>query len=163
MKIAIAVSLFLAWSMASAAAGPYTFTGVGLCSMCHRGDTNHLIFEKWLASKHAGAFKRLDPAKGEDKNPECVGCHTTGFGAGGYAIGADNAAKFEGVQCEACHGAGSAYKAVAVMKNRTLALQNGLIVPTEETCKTCHRSASPTFKGFDFTQALKMIDHRYRK
>ena len=24
-------------------------------------------------------------------------------------------------------------------------------------------SASPTFKGFDFTQALKMIDHRYRK
>lgn len=164
MKLRIAIGLFIVLIVGPLrAAGPYSFTGVGLCSMCHRGEANHLIFEKWLASKHAGAFKRLDPTKGEDRNPGCVGCHTTGFGAGGYEIGAANAAKFEGVQCEACHGAGSAYKAVAVMKDRTLAQQNGLIVPTEGTCKTCHRSASPTFKGFDFTLALKMIDHRYRK
>ena len=82
MKIPIAVSLFLVLSGALAAAGPYTFTGIGLCSMCHRGDANHLVFEKWLTSKHAGAFKRLDPVKGEDKNPDCLSCHTTGFGAG---------------------------------------------------------------------------------
>ncbi len=163
MKTAIAVSLFLVWSGASAAAGPNAFTGVGLCSMCHRGEANHMVFEKWLASKHAGAFKSLDPAKGEDKNPECLGCHTTGFRAGGYEPGAATASRFEGVQCEACHGAGSAYKAVAVMKNRTLARENGMIVPTEETCRTCHQKASPTFKGFDFSQAVKMIDHSYRK
>lgn len=163
MKIPIVVSLFFILNGALAAAGPYSFTGVGLCSMCHRGEANHMVFEKWLASKHAGAFKSLDPAKGDDKNPECLGCHTTGFRAGGYEIGAANAAKFEGVQCEACHGAGSAYKAVAVMKNRTLAQQNGMIVPTEETCKTCHRKGAPMFKGFDFSQAVKVIDHRYRK
>jgi hypothetical protein len=35
----------------------------------------------------------------------------------------------------------------------------GLVMPTEETCKTCHNEKSPTFKGFDFAKYSEMIAH----
>lgn len=144
------------------AAEKFSYTGIGVCSMCHRGQANHMIYDKWLASKHAQAFKALNPSKGEDKNPECLSCHTTGFAAGGYAIGAPNAAQFEGVQCEVCHGPGSAYKAVSVMKDRKPAMANGLVIPTAETCKKCHGAKNSRAEKFNFAESLKKIDHRYR-
>ncbi len=162
MRRAITVSLFLLLAWTLAAAEPYTYTGVNVCSMCHRGQNGHLVFEKWLQSKHASAFKSLDPAKGEDQNPACLACHTTGFKAGGYEVGSPTAAKFEGVQCEACHGPGSAYKALSLMKDRKLALANGLTIPSEETCKKCHQGkCAMDQKGFHYADALKKIDHNY--
>lgn len=140
-----------------------TYIGVKKCAMCHKGEAKHKVYEKWLESKHAQAFKSLDAAKGEDKNETCLACHTTGFKSSGYAVANANNKEFEGVQCEACHGAGSNYKAMSIMKDKKLALANCLVMPTEETCKKCHNAKSPNFKGFNYQEALKKIDHTYPK
>jgi len=148
---------------ASLAAGDFTYIGAKKCMMCHKGPSHHNVWEKWEASKHTVAFKALNPAKGEDKNPECLACHTTGFKSGGYEIGGATASQFEGVQCEACHGPGSAYKALSIMKDRQQAIANGLLIPDEKTCLACHNKKSPTFKDFNYAEALKKIDHSYPK
>ena len=94
-----------------------SFVGLESCFMCHRPN-----YEAWRRDQgpHVEAFTVLSPAARED--PACLKCHTTGFNrdgvhpheaAGGeeihragYTFGGDPAAnaKFEGVQCEACHG-----------------------------------------------------------
>lgn len=145
------------------AADKFTVVGVKKCMMCHKGQNNHMVYEKWLETPHAKALKSLNPAKGEDKNPACLACHTTAFNKGGYKVGDANAADFAGVQCESCHGPGSAYKALGIMKDRKAALANGMIIPTEDTCKQCHNPKSPTFKSFNYKEALKKIDHSYSK
>jgi hypothetical protein len=67
----------------------------------------------------------------------------------------------DGVQCETCHGAGSNYKSLKVMKNRQDAIANGLMVheSNEKYCKSCHNSESPTFKEFKFAEMWDKIKH----
>jgi hypothetical protein len=43
-----------------------------------------------------------------------------------------------GVQCEACHGAGSDFKGLSVMKDLAKAKAAGLVIPTQTTCDGCH-------------------------
>ena len=45
------------------------------------------------------------------------------------------------------------------MKNRDLALQKGMILPTEEVCKKCHNPESPTYKPFNYAEASAKIAH----
>jgi RecJ-like exonuclease len=44
----------------------------------------------------------------------------------------------KGLDCEGCHGAGSDYKTMSVMKNLEAAKKAGLIVPTMADCGKCH-------------------------
>ncbi len=46
-----------------------------------------------------------------------------------------------------------------IMKDRAKSVAAGMIVPGESTCKGCHNPESPTFKGFDFKQALDKVAH----
>lgn len=138
------------------------FIGVKKCKMCHKGEKKGNVFEKWEKGPHAKAFESLK-AKGKETDPACLECHVTGFNTTGYKVGAANAADFEGVQCESCHGAGSDYKSMSVMKDKKLSMEKGLIEPSEEVCKKCHNEKSPTFKGFDFKEWVKKIDHTYTK
>lgn len=138
------------------------YIGVKKCKMCHKGAKKGEVFEKWEKSPHAKAFETLK-AKGEEKNPKCLECHVTGFNAGGYKVGDANAADFEGVQCENCHGPGSEYKKMSVMKDKKKSIELGLIIPDEAVCKKCHNEKSPTFKGFDFAKFKAQIDHTYTK
>jgi hypothetical protein len=142
-------------------AADFTYVGISKCKMCHKGAAKGEVFEKWEKSPHANAFAVLK-AKGEDKNPKCLECHVTGFNAGGYKVGDATAVNFEGVQCECCHGPGSAYKSLSIMKDKKQALANGLVEPNEALCKKCHNPKSPTFKGFNFAEAVKKINHSYR-
>jgi len=66
------------------------------------------------------------------------------------------------VQCEACHGPGSEYKAISVMKNRTAALEKGLVLPTKELCLGCHGGRFPDGHptvAFNYESALLKIEH----
>jgi len=66
--------------------------------------------------------------------------------------------EFQGVQCEACHGAGSEYKALQVMKSREKSIAAGLVIPSEKVCISCHNSAKmPDFKGFNFAETSKKV------
>ena len=125
-----------------------TFVGDAKCKMCHKD--NHA---SWMETKHAKAFSALKPE--EQKKPECVKCHTTGTNAENVVL--------ENVQCEACHGAGSAYGKATVMSKpkfkadstaaRKLYAEAGLVMPTAETCIKCHtKEGNPNFKEFDFAK-----------
>ena len=138
-----------------------TYVGAKKCKKCHSGASNMMVYEKWERETHARAFETLK-ARGEEKNPQCLGCHVTGFNDGGYQLNASNANQFEGVQCEACHGKGSLYMQLSHMKDPSAAILNGLLIPIEVVCTRCHNRMSPTFKGFDYQEAIKQINHRYR-
>lgn len=43
------------------------------------------------------------------------------------------------LDCESCHGAGSEYKSLTVMKDAEKAKAAGLVLPTATFCATCHR------------------------
>ncbi|NIM10717.1 MAG: cytochrome C554 [Candidatus Aminicenantes bacterium] len=162
MKRVILVTVCVLVALSLVYAGDFTYIGAKKCKMCHKGPKKGEVYEKWEKGSHAKAFETLK-AKGEEKNPKCLECHVTGFNAGGYKVGDANAAKFEGVGCESCHGPGSEYKKMSIMKDLNKSKENGLIIPDEAVCKKCHNEKSPTFKGFDFAKYAKKIDHKYTK
>ncbi|MCP4155995.1 MAG: cytochrome C554 [bacterium] len=162
MKKSIIFAICITVFFAMAFSGDYTYVGVKKCKICHKAKKRGEVYQKWEKRLHSKAFETLKD-NGEERNPACLPCHVTAFNAGGYKIGDANASKFENVQCEVCHGPGSAYKKMTIMKDQKKALKNGLIVPTEELCKKCHNKKSPTFKGFNYKEALKKMNHVYRK
>lgn len=149
----------------------YKYMGAASCKGCHNLPKTGKQFNKWSASEHAHAFEVLasDQAKAlakemkiEDaqKSEKCLICHVTAYGVADSLLGAKYSME-EGVTCEACHGPGEKYKSMKVMKDKELALANGLIEPTEELCVTCHNKQSPTFKTFKYADEVKVIDHLY--
>jgi hypothetical protein len=152
------------------AAEPH-YVGANKCAkMCHKSDAKGAQLKKWQESAHAKAYKTLaspeskeiaekagvegDPQKAE----ACLKCHVTAFGVKAELI--DSTFNVEdGVQCEACHGPGSNYQKLKVMKDKKLALAAGLVEPTEEVCTACHNKQSPTFKPFDYAEMAKQIAH----
>jgi hypothetical protein len=159
--ILMTVCVFIALSLVYA--GDFTYIGAKKCKMCHKGEKKGEVYEKWEKGPHAKAFESVK-AKGKEKDPACVECHVTGFNAGGYKIGDANAADFEGVQCESCHGPGSVYKSMSIMKDKKKAMENGLIEPNEALCLKCHdEKRCPAAKGFNYAEFVKKIDHTYMK
>ncbi|MBI5463965.1 MAG: cytochrome c family protein, partial [Ignavibacteriales bacterium] len=132
---------FIAWSTAvflvlsaSISMAQNKYVGVKTCKMCHQTEKQGKQFDVWSKSKHAEAYKTLTTAKANEvakaksltkpaaESPECLECHV---------VASANADKTfdmkDGVQCEACHGAGSAYKTMAAMKDKAKALAAGLV------------------------------------
>ncbi len=172
----------------------FKYVGVTNCKMCHNKAAKGAQYKVWSGTSHAGAFETLksDEAakifseKELDGNawesPECLGCHVTGYGAGGYEVkdeafwnpaAEDKAGKkavkrmagLQAVSCEVCHGPGSGYKSNKTMKavyaGEIEAAAVGLLSASEESCKKCHNEKSPTYKEFDFQTASEKIAHSY--
>ena len=145
------------------------YIGAKKCENCHDAEASGNQWGAWEKGPHAQAFTTLatDAAKAiaaekgiadPQQAPECLKCHTTA----GFLAGVKTGAKYDqarGVGCESCHGAGSGYKSMSVMKDHDASVAAGLVVPTEETCTACHNEKSPTFKGFDFAEYSAKIAH----
>jgi len=149
------------------------YVGVNSCvGACHKTESQGSQLSIWESSKHANAFKVLQTdeankiAEGKGfttpaaETPECLKCHTLGKTA--------DASTFEetfditqGVQCESCHGAGSEYKKLSIMKDKQKSIDAGLQVHSEGEafCTGCHNSESPTFKGFNYAEMWDKIKH----
>ena len=74
----------------------------------------------------------------------------------------------DGVQCESCHGAGSAYKSMAIMIDKTSAIAAGMVefrdtLAIEKSCKSCHNKNSPTYNTFKFNEMWVKIRHSIPK
>jgi hypothetical protein len=120
-KIWLMMSVLLVASVALVAqAGDYV--GDAKCKMCHKDQ-----HASWAETTHAKATEHAKASTDREFSADCLKCHATN---------ADEA--LPGVQCEACHGAGSDYKKMSIMKDREAAVANGLIIPTQETCDSCH-------------------------
>ena len=152
----------------------FQYIGVKKCKMCHKGTKKGEIYEKWTQRGHAKAYtelatdesKKIAKEAGVKGDPqqaaECLVCHVTAYNAAADEKAATLTLE-EGVSCEACHGPGSGYKSLKVMKglfNDTLKGSDyGLIEPNNEVCITCHNPKSPTYKEFKFEVDVKKIEH----
>jgi hypothetical protein len=109
------------------------YAASGACVNCHAQE-----FVRWGFTDHAKAWTSLVKREGT-ADPECVGCHSTGFGEpGGFGALTDaNVRKYKAVQCEACHGPMRGHPDDARVHTRPV---------TEGTCVACHDAAnSPDF------------------
>lgn len=151
---------------------PNGFVGAETCGMCHKSEKAGKQYDIWKSTKHSEAYKALLTPRADSialsrgsktsavTTEECIGCHTSGYKADPKLIGA----KFhmeDGVQCETCHGAGSNYKSISVMKNKEQAVLNGLEIHTDKEafCVKCHNDKSPTYVKQDFAVMWDKIKH----
>jgi hypothetical protein len=82
-----------------------TYAGTQSCASCHPK-----AMQAWAQSGHAHAFATLVALKA-DADPNCIGCHTVGFGTPSGYRREFGATKLVDVGCESCHGPGSQHVA----------------------------------------------------
>lgn len=118
------------------------YTGSFTCSACHK-----IIYNHWLKTAHGIAYHTL-AGVGHQYDPECIQCHTTGYGnVSGFLNAEKNQSLFH-VGCESCHGAGNKH-----VKN----VNDAYSSTDETTCLVCHDSEhSPKFQ---FDEYWKRIVH----
>jgi hypothetical protein len=142
--------------------GEFTYVGAGKCKLCHKTEKQGEQFPKWEARMHSKSYQALTTDKAKElcpdplNNKECLSCHAPLTGK------ADEEIVKEGVTCEVCHGAGSDYKKLTVMKDHAKAVEAGLTdYPNEEAikkqCLTCHEKAHD--KTFDFAAYWEKVKH----
>lgn len=150
----------------------FKYVGVSKCVTCHKTDAQGKQQSIWENSKHSKAWKTLETPEADkiaaDKGfstpaketPQCIKCHVLGKDINPAEL-EDSFDKTQGVQCESCHGPGSEYKAMSIMKDKQKSIENGLTVHAnnESDCTGCHNAESPTFKGFNYEEAWAQIKH----
>jgi 2',3'-cyclic-nucleotide 2'-phosphodiesterase (5'-nucleotidase family) len=99
----------------------------------------------WAATSHQRAMEPIREL-GEDRKPECISCHATGYGPA--FISPADLKTFGGVQCEACHGTSPEHPADPV------AHRFGSI--SESVCLPCHNE-DIVKKDFSYGSALKRV------
>ncbi|MBI3271568.1 MAG: DUF1573 domain-containing protein [Planctomycetes bacterium] len=130
---------------APAAAPPpdaVAYLGSEACAACHASQ-----HETWRASRHARAWASLESGA-DQHDPECVPCHSVGYGRPfGFTRVAETPG-LTGVGCEACHGAGGRHARAP----REAPLQKA----GEESCAACHApDHSPYFTFGVFWDRVK--------
>lgn len=104
-----------------------TFVGASACKLCHRA-----VYESWEKTPHRSASEK---APSGPEGARCLACHAT------------RERELEGVQCESCHGPGSAYSAPEVMIDVEKAVMAGLVLPAMDACRRCHENDEPDHRG----------------
>lgn len=143
-----------------------TYVGAAKCQICHKTEKQGQQYPLWQASKHVSSYAALSSpqaltnaqalgVKDPANDPKCLKCHSP------LAEKAPEL-KAEGVSCEVCHGPGSEYKKLSIMKDKSEAQKNGLILFADKEavktwCLTCHANAHN--KPFDFEASWDKIKH----
>ncbi|RMG44588.1 MAG: cytochrome C554 [Acidobacteria bacterium] len=175
---AVAALAFLAGGMALAA--EHEFVGTKTCKKCHIKQ-----WKSWSQTRMAKAFDilkpgeraeakkaaGLDPQKDYTTDPNCLKCHTTGYGKPGGFKDIASTPDRAGVGCEMCHGAGKDYTKPDVMslKNKNFkhadAVAAGMVDKvSEKQCLACHNEESPFHGGkyaFNFEERKDKGTHEH--
>ena len=125
------------------------YVGSNACTTCHEAE-----YAQWQATSHAAAFNTLLHLQ-RHFYPDCVTCHTTGFGyPTGYQIGQMEPAgdTLKAVGCETCHGPGNAHTLNPTKDN----IRGEVAI---DVCTQCHtQEHAPGF--LDVAHLLmKEVDH----
>ena len=147
-------------SYAAAASATAQYVGSKACKKCH-----FKVHKRWTAlGLHVGAWEALpeeyrNTTSKDDEGRTCASCHTTGFGATSQKgfVDAATSRHLLGVQCEACHGAGSEHIAAAkALRGSKLkkfpAGAKTFIAGAGRDCRNCHNP------HFSFRQAYGKED-----
>ncbi|MCX7824147.1 MAG: cytochrome c family protein [Verrucomicrobiae bacterium] len=181
LGLGLLTALALAATCAAQQGDPSLYVGVKMCGMCHKKEESGNQLAKWEASPHAKAFEKLGSSEAKEvakklgiddpqKSGKCLKCHSTAY-HWTEQIATEKIRPEDGVTCESCHGPGKNYMKRAVMEDRKLCIENGMVYPATKSCVLCHNEQSPTWKpdryttkdgkkvGFDVEQAFKKIEH----
>jgi len=119
------------------------------CLDCHPSE-----YADWTRSAHAAAWRTLTE-RGETANPDCLPCHSTGFGEPGGFVDPERDRALLGVQCEACHGP----MALHADQAGQVGFKPDPGLPVDEArCVRCHDDANSP--RFDYASYLPGMDHR---
>ena len=119
-----------------------SYVGSSACGICHK-----IVYEHWSNTAHGKSYDTLVNT-GHQYDPECIKCHTIGFGHISGYLNYDETQHLINVGCESCHGAGSLHINL-VNKNYGKTNEGG--------CEMCHDSEhSP---GFEFKEYWEKIKH----
>ncbi len=117
------------------------------CRACHLKE-----YQIWEQSPHAHTFEGLK-AKHQDKNNQCIICHTLAFAKEDGFVSEEKTPNFVGVQCESCHQAGSFHVDAPLAKKKfTIERTRGAL-----TCVQCHDHQNDP--KFNYPIALAKIKH----
>jgi len=116
------------------------YSGEEFCAVCH--EQPHAT---WSLTSHAYAFDTLIE-HGSDRDPECLPCHTVGYGLPGGFDPKLRQTQLRGVQCENCHGRGGPHQSPDFAKSGY-----------EPVCLTCH-TAEHSLR-FVFAERLPLVSH----
>ena len=102
-----------------------SYTGSFACSVCHK-----IIYDHWYKTTHAKSYNTL-VGVGYQYDPECIKCHTTGYGDVSGFLNYEKDQNLIDVGCESCHGAGNKH-----IKN----VNDAYGSTDERSCTVCHDS-----------------------
>ncbi|MBI5709394.1 MAG: hypothetical protein HZC42_03695 [Candidatus Eisenbacteria bacterium] len=192
LPAAFAATLALAWTSfgSTATDARSRYVGVKTCARCHDAGGQASAVRLWQMSKHAQAYAGLkahtesaprtcgdlemwivEHGRGMKyglphpavESKECLPCHVTGFGADPLSVAPSFDPK-DGVQCESCHGPGSAHVEAMSAANGA----KGATAPAsalkhygdehaiQAWCVRCHEG---TCGDFDFATMWPRIKH----
>jgi len=152
-RLSVLISV-IPWALTAHGAGSVKepiYVGAQVCAQCHDGSEMGHQFSKWRLSGHARAYaslalpeaKAIAEFSGIPEEPHkarmCLGCHATAAETEDWEK-AEGFHLEEGLQCEGCHGPGSEYSSMEIMKDRMKAMANGLRMPDKDSCMMCHRT-----------------------
>jgi hypothetical protein len=126
-----------------------SYAGTQSCLQCHPSAA-----KVWRESGHARAFATL-AAFQADADPNCISCHTVGFGtATGHRRDAGAGSPFINVGCESCHGPGDEH-----VKARTFGGDIAFHFRPVGTgdCQKCHHGEFS--RPFDYAEFWPNIAH----
>lgn len=111
------------------------------CAECHSEQ-----FDQWSSTKHAEAFETLIK-DGRDFDPECLYCHTTGYGRKGGYVNFTKTPEMINVGCTACH---------KVTDNHPQSKSSEAEI-TENVCVVCHTTDKDP--NFIFEEFVPKVMH----
>jgi hypothetical protein len=158
--------------------GEDRYVGSAACQGCHTA-----VYEHWehaageplthvpeglpspvVSTAHGSRseFARSIAAQGQEWNPDCLRCHTTGYGQVGGFVSIEQTPNLVGVGCESCHGPRARHVAWQRWK---AGHRDTPSAPPEvprgpevrhATCVQCHdRANSPDFRFFEYEKFIR--------
>jgi hypothetical protein len=119
------------------------------CKKCHPQE-----FDAWAKTRHARAFESIRRT-GRQDDPECILCHTLGYGRKGGFTSMKDTPAFGRVTCQACH------IVAADHKDKGVKAPEPNIYINSRLCMSCHGVVqSPKFDYFTYKPR---IVHKPRK
>lgn len=125
-----------------------SFVGSESCASCHSS-----AYAAWKDSGHAHAFDSLKN-RDSDADPNCIGCHTVGFGTESGYRREFGETKLIHVGCESCHGPGSEHVSQH-LSGDPVTFQFRPLGPAD--CRRCHFGEFS--RPFDWEQFWPQVKH----
>ena len=136
LVVLASVAAIAAWVIAGdpSSAGPpddATYVGARKCRPCH-----FKRYKQWRRTKHAAAWDNL-PEKDRARK-SCRRCHVTGLGRAGGYVSLEKTPDLTAVNCEACHGPGSAHITSVKAEEPEARFKNLINKVPGAVCTGCH-------------------------